>query len=305
MLTEFLLTLLLHHLDSGALAPAPLPSAWHAAAHVTAELCVLLRRTDVLFGPAFERFQAAGALGPFVTALEPLIVRGLLPAPNPEIVQAFVEHYAAAGAPDVVQRAVLHMDIPSLDFNQVARLCRTHRLYAALIHIFNRGLGDFLTPACELLIEVAHGLYRDRVADRQLPRGAHSLPHGQVADVPFLAQDPVETCGGLSDDGLSDVDAQGPEEVPAAAPVLEEAVPVDWRAEYGYRLLAYVQCCLRGEWFPPGDQCAVVDRCALDVCSAYAHCLHRPITNHVRTRCHAHAAAACCAQCDGGVAAGG
>lgn len=264
MLTEFLLTLLLHHLDSGVLRPTSRSALPDAAANITAELCVLLSRTDALFGAAFDRFRAAGALGPFVHALEPLIVRGLLPAPDPEIVQAFVEHYATAGAPDVVQRAVLHMDIPSLDFNQVARLCRAHRLYAALIHIFNRGLGDFLTPACELLIEIAHGLYKEKTTaaspsdDGVLSNLEPSADLGPAAaeQTSNPSSSTEQQCEGLSDDGLSDVDAQGPEEVPAAAPVpVVEAPSVDWREEFGYRLLVYVQCCLRGEWFPPGVWC--------------------------------------------------
>lgn len=289
MLAEFLLTLLLHHLDSGALRQSTPPSA-AAAANVAAELCVLLCRTDVLFGAAFDRFRAAGALGPFVTALEPLIVRGLLPAPDPEIVQVLVEHYAAAGAPDIIQRAVLHMDIPSLDFNQVARLCRAHRLYAALIHIFNRGLGDFLTPACELLVEVAHGLHRDGFPSALSSQArAAAAPDGGVAPAPeqLLAeqslaelppqQDETDLCGGLSDDGLSDLDGQGPEEVAAAAPTASTAVeslPVDWKAVYGYRLLAYVHCCLRGEWFPPGGASAR-GACAISCYCWFATVVHK------------------------------
>ena len=34
--------------------------------------------------------------------------------------QALVEHYSAAGHPEVVERAVLHMDVASLDLNQVS-----------------------------------------------------------------------------------------------------------------------------------------------------------------------------------------
>ena len=33
--------------------------------------------------------------------------------------QALVEHYSGAGQPEVVERAVLHMDVASLDLNQV------------------------------------------------------------------------------------------------------------------------------------------------------------------------------------------
>ena len=33
--------------------------------------------------------------------------------------QALVEHYSGTGQPEVVERAVLHMDVASLDLNQV------------------------------------------------------------------------------------------------------------------------------------------------------------------------------------------
>lgn len=34
---------------------------------------------------------------------------------------------------------------------QVARVCKTHALHSALIHIFNRGLDDFISPIEELM----------------------------------------------------------------------------------------------------------------------------------------------------------
>eukprot|EP00976_Prorocentrum_cordatum_P112270 1195505-Prorocentrum_minimum.AAC.4 len=34
---------------------------------------------------------------------------------------------------------------------QVARLCKQRQLYSALIHIFNKGLDDFITPVIELM----------------------------------------------------------------------------------------------------------------------------------------------------------
>lgn len=41
------------------------------------------------------------------------------------LLQALVEHYSGAGQPDVVERAVLHMDVASLDLNQVPHTCFT------------------------------------------------------------------------------------------------------------------------------------------------------------------------------------
>ena len=38
------------------------------------------------------------------------------------LVQALVEHFSQKGQPEAVEKAVLHMDIASLDLNQVSQL---------------------------------------------------------------------------------------------------------------------------------------------------------------------------------------
>lgn len=45
------------------------------------------------------------------------------------MVQALVEHFSGHGQPEAVERAVLHMDIASLDLNQVTaslHMCINH-----------------------------------------------------------------------------------------------------------------------------------------------------------------------------------
>ncbi|KAF5732004.1 vacuolar protein sorting-associated protein 8 isoform X1 [Tripterygium wilfordii] len=69
-----------------------------------------------------------------------------------KIMHALVEHYSSKGWLQRVEQCVLHMDISSLDFNQVVRLCREHGLYSALVYLFNKGLDDFRTPLEELMV---------------------------------------------------------------------------------------------------------------------------------------------------------
>ncbi len=82
----------------------------------------------------------------------PKAIRGDWPMKAQLPIQALVEHYAGLGRPDEVERCVLRMDIASLDFNQIVKLCRQHHLLSALAYILNRGLNDFVTPAAELLL---------------------------------------------------------------------------------------------------------------------------------------------------------
>ncbi|MQM01056.1 hypothetical protein Taro_033804, partial [Colocasia esculenta] len=121
---------------------------------VAVEFCIHIKRTDILFDDIFSRFTAAEHEGTFLEILEPYILKDMLGSLPPEIMQALVEHYSNKGWLQRVEQCVLHMDISSLDFNQVIRLCREHGLYSALIYLFNRGLDDYRTPLEELLVVV-------------------------------------------------------------------------------------------------------------------------------------------------------
>ncbi|XLS93839.1 hypothetical protein HN51_069847, partial [Arachis hypogaea] len=76
------------------------------------------------------------------------------------IIQELVEHYSAKGWLQRVEQCVLHMDISSLDFNQVVTLCREHGLYSALVYLFNKGLNDYRAPL-EELFEVLQNSQKD------------------------------------------------------------------------------------------------------------------------------------------------
>lgn len=126
------------------------------AARVAICTCLALGAHAVLFDRVFPLFQAAqtgyehqaagggggggggGPLPAFLTALEPHILADRLHTLAPEVVQALVEHFTAApggraqpGAPQPpqaaageegaarVERCVLHLDVLSLDLNQV------------------------------------------------------------------------------------------------------------------------------------------------------------------------------------------
>ncbi|XP_065860044.1 uncharacterized protein [Euphorbia lathyris] len=119
---------------------------------VAVEFCVHIKRTDILFDEIFSKFVAIQHRDTFLELLEPYILKDMLGSLPPEIMQALVEHYSSKGWLQRVEQCVLHMDISSLDFNQVVRLCREHGLYGALVYLFNKGLDDFRAPLEELLI---------------------------------------------------------------------------------------------------------------------------------------------------------
>ncbi|XP_057533278.1 uncharacterized protein LOC130811119 isoform X2 [Amaranthus tricolor] len=118
---------------------------------VAVEFCVHIKRTDILFNEIYSKFVSVQHRDTFLELLEPYILKDMLGSLPPEIMQALVEHYNRKGWLQRVEQCVLHMDISSLDFNQVVRLCRENGLYGALIYLFNKGLDDFKTPLEELL----------------------------------------------------------------------------------------------------------------------------------------------------------
>ncbi|KAF7104037.1 hypothetical protein CFC21_104966 [Triticum aestivum] len=162
---------------------------------VAVEFCVHIGRNDILFDTVFSKFVAAQSGGVFLEALEPYILKDMLGSLPPEIMQALIEHYSGKGWLQRVEQCILHMDISSLDFNQVVRLCREHGLYGALIYLFNQGLNDFRTPLEELLSVIQNATRKDATCYRILvylkycfqglvfPPGHGMIPRAQLHSV--------------------------------------------------------------------------------------------------------------------------
>ncbi|KAK7275442.1 hypothetical protein RIF29_16559 [Crotalaria pallida] len=119
---------------------------------VAVEFCCHIKRTDILFDKIFPKFISTHVQQreTFLELLEPYILKDMLGSLPPEIMQELVEYYSSKGWLQRVEQCVLHMDISSLDFNQVVKLCREHGLYSALVYLFNKGLDDFRAPLEEL-----------------------------------------------------------------------------------------------------------------------------------------------------------
>ncbi|KAJ6878484.1 hypothetical protein NC652_032103 [Populus alba x Populus x berolinensis] len=153
---------------------------------VAVEFCVHIQRTDILFDEIFSKFVSVQHRDTFLELLEPYILRDMLGSLPPEIMQALVEHYSSKGWLQRVEQCVLHMDISSLDFNQVVRLCREHGLYGALVYLFNKGLDDFRTPLEELLVQDACLsevlLFRSRLSTRYHSRHG-ALPVARLSSL--------------------------------------------------------------------------------------------------------------------------
>jgi hypothetical protein len=66
-----------------------------------------------------KRLSTAFLAGTFLELLEPYILKDTLRGLAPAVMQALVEHYSEKGWLQRVEQCILHMNIASLDFNQV------------------------------------------------------------------------------------------------------------------------------------------------------------------------------------------
>ena len=122
---------------------------------VCVEFCVETKRLDVLFGEIYESFLGCDRADVFLDLLEPYVLSGKLRRLAPEVMKAFVEHFRDRGALVAVERCLLHLDATALDFNMLASLLKTHRLYSALCRVYSAGLGDYVAPL-EMVLDGAH-----------------------------------------------------------------------------------------------------------------------------------------------------
>ena len=118
----------------------------------------------VVFG-AFLNSKCKAA---FLKGMVPHILSDKLRSLPAEVMQALVEHYAALDAANVIEQCVLHMDVESLDLNQVARLCKHHGMYSALAHVFTRALNDFITPVEAMFQASLEPKFGDKARVRQV-----------------------------------------------------------------------------------------------------------------------------------------
>ena len=75
---------------------------------------------EILFGRIYEQLSPyPAAKAALLEALEPYILSDQLSSVAPAVMQDFVEHYKEKGRVQAVEACIVHLDIASLDLNQV------------------------------------------------------------------------------------------------------------------------------------------------------------------------------------------
>ncbi|XP_028279338.1 vacuolar protein sorting-associated protein 8 homolog isoform X2 [Parambassis ranga] len=114
---------------------------------VLVDYCLLLQRADLLFNQLCTRLsENTVAKGVFLESLESYIVADRLGHLTPPIMKDLLAHYHSNGMMDSLERCIVHLDVTSLDIQQVVQVCWENQLYDAMIYVFNSGMNDYITP---------------------------------------------------------------------------------------------------------------------------------------------------------------
>ncbi|KAM9365398.1 vacuolar protein sorting-associated protein 8 homolog isoform 2-T2 [Pholidichthys leucotaenia] len=130
---------------------------------VLVDYCLLLQRTDLLFNQLYPRLsENTVAKGVFLESLESYVVADRLEHLTPAIMKDLLTHYHSSGMMNSLERCVVHLDVTSLDIQQVVQVCWENQLYDAVIYVYNRGMNDYITPMEKLFAVIGPAIKEGR-----------------------------------------------------------------------------------------------------------------------------------------------
>lgn len=113
--------------------------------------CLSVKNIDFLLDDMFEWYEEADAVGIFLETLEPYILDNEISMVPPIVVKELVNHYVSKSLESQLEEMICQMETATLDLDQLTTLCKQHSLYDALIYVWNRAMGDYITPLIDLL----------------------------------------------------------------------------------------------------------------------------------------------------------
>nr|POE49403.1 isoform 3 of vacuolar protein sorting-associated protein 8 like [Quercus suber] len=120
-----------------------------------ADICfsaiLTLGDTDYLFKDVYDMFEGADEESIFASTLEPYVLEREVKSLPPEVVKTLVAHFISENQAVRLEELLCRLEPSSFDLDQITMLCRQHSLYDALIYIWTRAIGDYVTPLIDLL----------------------------------------------------------------------------------------------------------------------------------------------------------
>ncbi|KIW03931.1 uncharacterized protein PV09_04771 [Verruconis gallopava] len=113
--------------------------------------CISMHEMDFLFEDVYEAFEDASYEQAFLEVLEPYVFDEDITSIPPTVLRILISTYAAQGHTKRLEEMICRLDTSTLDLHLTTTLCKQHKLYDALIYVWNSGIGDYVTPLMELL----------------------------------------------------------------------------------------------------------------------------------------------------------
>jgi hypothetical protein len=113
--------------------------------------CMSMGEMDFLFEDVYEPYSEASSEDIFFEVLEPYILEEEIIALPPNVLHDLIAYYASHDRASRLEEMICRLDTSTMDLHQVTTLCKQHRLYDALIYVWNQAIGDYTTPIVELL----------------------------------------------------------------------------------------------------------------------------------------------------------
>jgi len=106
---------------------------------------------DFLFEEVFDAFEEASAEKAYFETLEPYVLDGEISAVPPNVLKGLITFYASENHTSRLEEMICQLSTDTMDINQVTTLCQQYILYDALIYVWTRAIGDYITPLINML----------------------------------------------------------------------------------------------------------------------------------------------------------
>ncbi|KAF2847797.1 hypothetical protein T440DRAFT_557063 [Plenodomus tracheiphilus IPT5] len=120
-------------------------------AEVVFTALVGMKELNVLFEEVFDAFEEASAEKAFFETMEPYILDEEITAVPPNVLKDLITFYASANRASRLEEMICQLSTDTMDINQVTMLCQQYVLYDALIYVWTRAIGDYITPLTNIL----------------------------------------------------------------------------------------------------------------------------------------------------------
>ncbi|KAF2013429.1 hypothetical protein BU24DRAFT_424427 [Aaosphaeria arxii CBS 175.79] len=113
--------------------------------------CLSMGDLDYLFEDVYDAFEENSEEKVFFETLEPYIVDERITTLPPNVLKDLITFYASSGRATRLEEMICRLSTDTMDLNQTTTLFEQYNLYDALIYVWTRAIGDYITPLVNIL----------------------------------------------------------------------------------------------------------------------------------------------------------